>query len=102
MQSHCTQVDEDIAQTSKLLFPLLQTQRGAKFVSETDTEVIVKLCKYIFDNSSAKPTFPEVSDFLAPRACFLLAAPDRGTKLAFSSSWLGYFLESWWCIKALL
>ena len=43
----------------------LQTQKGARFVSETDTEVIVKLSKYIYDNSETKPTFPEVrvSDF---------------------------------------
>ena len=29
-------------------------------MSETDTEVIVKLSKYIYDNSETKPTFPEV------------------------------------------
>lgn len=42
----------------------LQSLHGAKFSSDTDTEVIVKLCKYVYDNSIMKPTFPEVSAVL--------------------------------------
>jgi len=46
-------------------------------VSETDTEVIVKLCKYIYDNSDSKPTFPEVSGPPAPPLpCLQSFAPN--------------------------
>ena len=43
-----------------LIIGVLQKQHGYKFISETDTEVIVKLSQYIYDNSAVKPTFPEV------------------------------------------
>ena len=41
-----------------------QQQRGYEFVSETDTEVIAKLAKFVFDELhrylSRRPTFAEV------------------------------------------
>lgn len=54
----------------------MQIQHGVKFISETDTEVIVKLSQYIYDHSASKPTFPEVSidPTLVPRLQHPLSA----------------------------
>ena len=38
----------------------LQIKKGDAFVSETDTEVIPKLCKYIYSSSQEKVAFYEV------------------------------------------
>ena len=56
----------------------LQTQKGARFVSETDTEVIVKLSKYIYDNSETKPTFPEVRPLPARYIAGCISHPRDG------------------------
>ncbi len=38
----------------------LQIKKGEAFVSETDTEVIPKLCNYIYNSSQEKVAFHEV------------------------------------------
>ena len=39
---------------------LLQTRHGETFVSETDTEVIPKLCKFVYQRLPEKIPFPKV------------------------------------------
>ena len=38
----------------------MQIKKGEVFVSETDTEVIPKLCQYIYSSSQEKVPFHEV------------------------------------------
>jgi glucosamine 6-phosphate synthetase-like amidotransferase/phosphosugar isomerase protein len=40
---------------------VLQIKQGEQFISETDTEVIPKLCKFIFNNLGDKLPFPKAS-----------------------------------------
>lgn len=39
---------------------MLQVKQGEKFQSATDTEVIPKLCRYVYKNLSDKVSFSEV------------------------------------------
>ena len=39
---------------------VLQIKHGEKFESATDTEVIPKLCKYVYNNLATKVSFDEV------------------------------------------
>lgn len=39
---------------------LLQVKHGETFITETDTEVIPKLCKFVYDRLSEKVPFPKV------------------------------------------
>ena len=39
---------------------VLQVKQGEKFVTDTDTEVIPKLCKYVYNNLQEPMHFPEV------------------------------------------
>ena len=40
---------------------VLQIKQGEKFVTDTDTEVIPKLCKYVYNNLQEPMHFPEVT-----------------------------------------
>ena len=44
----------------KLQLVVLQVKQGEKFVTDTDTEVIPKLCKYVYNNLQEPMHFPEV------------------------------------------
>lgn len=39
----------------------VQIKHGQVFVSETDTEVIPKLCQFVYERLSEKVPFPKVS-----------------------------------------
>jgi glucosamine 6-phosphate synthetase-like amidotransferase/phosphosugar isomerase protein len=39
---------------------LLQMKHGEVFVTDTDTEVIPKLCKFLYSRLTDKPPFPKV------------------------------------------
>lgn len=43
-----------------LLFSPVQIKHGETFVSETDTEVIPKLCKFVYHRLTEKVPFPKV------------------------------------------
>ena len=44
----------------RLQLVVLQVKQGEKFVTDTDTEVIPKLCKYVYNNLQEPMHFPEV------------------------------------------
>ena len=44
----------------RLPLVVLQVKQGEKFVTDTDTEVIPKLCKYVYNNVQEPMHFPEV------------------------------------------
>ena len=43
-----------------------QVKHGEVFVSETDTEVIPKLCKFVYERLSEKVPFPKVGSWSVP------------------------------------
>jgi hypothetical protein len=43
-----------------MLLPSLQAKHGATFQTDTDTEVVPKLCKYVFDNLQQRVPFPKL------------------------------------------
>ena len=70
-----------------MFLPMLcmQIKQGEQFVSETDTEVIPKLCKFIFNNLNDKLPFPKVS------ICF--AANPLETRAHWFCEWSIYASE---------
>ena len=42
----------------------MQTKQGEIFTSETDTEVIPKLCRYVYHQLSEPVSFPEVGSWV--------------------------------------
>lgn len=55
---------------------MLQVSHGEVFVSETDTEVIPKLCSYVYSKLGTKLAFPKVR-----LACYLQRAATSRLQL---------------------
>jgi hypothetical protein len=67
----------------------LQISHGEQFVSETDTEVIPKLLKYVYDSMDEKLPFPKVSGFATYSHAgnvFPLQLDMAGTQFAIDSA----------------
>lgn len=47
----------------------LQVKQGLKFESETDTEVIPKLCNYVYNNLTEPLAFSEVQLYIVQQLC---------------------------------
>lgn len=45
-----------------------QAKQGETFMTDTDTEVIPKLCKWIYHHLSSPMPFSEVGNYLNPNA----------------------------------